>query len=96
MRLIAPITEAVRLAPAPVQRPAAPALTPEAVRPAARPLRSPLWTLSHETAGAAVAVQMLSAPRRGLKADLAERARYARAYAPLRQPPHGLMEETRA
>ena len=81
MRVTGAIPEAPRLLPAPAARPAVPALTQEPVRPAAPVAPRPaVWTLSGETAAAAVAAQMLVTPRRGLKADAAERARFARAY----------------
>lgn len=98
MRLTDAISKAPRLLPAPAARPAAPDLTQEPVRPAApanpaeagAPRSTALWLIARETAAAAIAAQMLAAPRRGLKAEPAERARFIRAYRRKPALPTGL------
>jgi hypothetical protein len=71
-------------------------MTAEPAPPVQRILPPAIWTLSRETAEAALAAQMLASPRRGLKSDLAERARYAAAYALRRRPRPGLMADRTA
>lgn len=83
MTPILPASRALSLLPGPrhAAHNAAPqkeASAQQSPRPA--PVGAVMWSLSHETAMAACAVQMIARPRRGLKADAAERARFARAY----------------
>lgn len=97
MRIPASISGAQRLLPPPRETASvAPAETAEPAPPVERVIRPAVWTLSRETAEAALAAQMLTAPRRGLKADAAERARFAAAYALHRMPPAGLIAERQA
>jgi hypothetical protein len=95
MRLIAPITEAPRLLPAPLGKPgpapeAAPASVAADVRRAiAPPVVEPLSTIERQTASAAVAAQMMAGHKRGLRASPLERARFLKAYAWRSAPPAG-------
>lgn len=102
MRVIDPISEAQRLLP----RPASPAAKSDPVPVVKRPVRksrsSPpaphtaASSLSRETAAMAVLIQMLIPPRRGLKADPGERARFVRAYAEQPDYPAGMALRRRA
>jgi hypothetical protein len=97
MRLIAPITEALRLLPAPLGKlgPApesAPGAVAAGVRPGiAAPCAGVLSTIGRETASIAVAAQMLAGHKRGLRASPMERARFVKAYARCSAPPAGLI-----